>query len=210
MNLTFKKRIAIVENDKILLDSFTYIVNSSEKFTVVGSYESAEEVVADLARKKIEIVLMDIELPGMSGIEATEIIKEKYPHIEVLMVTVHEDNELVFNALRAGASGYITKSANYLEILSALEEIIKGGAPMSTKIARMVIHNFHMNPNSPLTSREKEVLQLIAEGKTYTQISDVLFISRETAKTHIRNIYSKLQVNKKSDAIEIANKNRYI
>ncbi len=210
MNITFKKRVAIVENDKILLDSFTYIVNSSEKFIVVGSYDSAEEVVADLARKKIEIVLMDIELPGMNGIDATEMIKEKYPHIDVLMVTVHEDNELVFNALRAGASGYITKSANYLEILSALEEIIKGGAPMSTKIARMVIHNFHMNPNSPLTSRDKEVLQLIAEGKTYTQISDVLFISRETAKTHIRNIYSKLQVNKKSDAIEIANKNRYI
>jgi|SRR6267154_601722 len=210
MNITFKKRVAIVENDRILLDSFTYIVNSSEKFIVVGSYDSAEEVIAELARKKIEIVLMDIELPGMNGIDATEMIKEKYPHIEVLMVTVHEDNELVFNALRAGASGYITKSANYLEILSALEEIIKGGAPMSTKIARMVIHNFHMNPNSPLTSREKEVLQLIAEGKTYTQISDVLFISRETAKTHIRNIYSKLQVSKKSDAIEIANKNRYI
>jgi DNA-binding NarL/FixJ family response regulator len=210
MSLSFKKRVAIVENDRILLDSFTYIVNSSEKFTAVGSYDSAEEAIADLARKKIEIILMDIELPGMNGIDATEIIKEKYPHIEVLMVTVHEDNELVFNALRAGASGYITKSANYLEILAALEEIIRGGAPMSTKIARMVIHNFHMNPNSPLTSREKEVLQLIAEGKTYTQISDVLFISRETAKTHIRNIYSKLQVSKKSDAIEIANKNRYI
>jgi len=210
MNLTFKKRVAIVENDKILLDCFTYIVNSSEKFTVVGSYDSAEEVIAELPRKKVEIILMDIELPGMNGIDATELIKEKYPHIEVLMVTVHEDNELVFNALRAGASGYITKSANYLEILASLEEIVKGGAPMSTKIARMVIHNFHMNPNSPLTSREKEVLQLIAEGKTYTQISDALFISRETAKTHIRNIYSKLQVSKKSDAIEIANKNRYI
>jgi DNA-binding NarL/FixJ family response regulator len=210
MSITFKKRVAIVENDKILLDSFTYIVNSSEKFTVVGSYDTTEELIAELPRKKVEIVLMDIELPGMDGIEATGIIKEKYPHVEVLMVTVHEDNELVFNALKAGASGYITKSANYLEILTALEEIVRGGAPMSTKIARMVIHNFHMNPNSPLTSREKEVLQLIAEGKTYTQISDVLFISRETAKTHIRNIYSKLQVSKKSDAIEIANKNRYI
>jgi len=210
MNLTFKKRVAIVENDKILLDSFTYIVNSSEQFTVVGSYDSAEEAIADLPRKKIEMFLMDIELAGMNGIDATELIKGKYPHIEILMVTVHEDNELVFNALRAGASGYITKSSNYLEILASLEEIVKGGAPMSTKIARMVIHNFHMNPNSPLTSREKEVLQLIAEGKTYTQISDALFISRETAKTHIRNIYSKLQVRKKSDAIEIANKNRYI
>ncbi len=210
MNIAFKKRVVIVEDDKILLESFTHIVNSSEKFVVVGSYGASEDALAEIVRKKADIVLMDIELPGKSGIEATEIIKEKYPHIEVVMVTVYEDNELVFNALKAGASGYITKSANYLELLAALDEIVKGGAPMSTKIARMVIHNFHVNPNSPLTPREKEVLHLIAEGKTYSQISDALFISRETSKTHIRNIYSKLQVSKKSEAIEIANKNKYI
>jgi DNA-binding NarL/FixJ family response regulator len=193
-----------------LLESFEHIVNSSEKFMVVGSYSNAEDALADMARKKADIVLMDIELPGMSGIAATEIIREKYSNIEVVMVTIYEDNELVFNSLKAGASGYITKSANYLELLSALDEIVRGGAPMSTKIARMVIHNFHMNPNSPLTAREKEVLHLIAEGKTYSQISDTLIIARETAKTHIRNIYSKLHVSKKSEAIEIASKNKYI
>jgi DNA-binding NarL/FixJ family response regulator len=210
MNLAFKKRVVIIEDDKLLLESFSHIVNSSEKFVVVGSYSTAEEALVDIARKKAEIALMDIDLPGKNGVEATAIIKEKYPHIEVVMVTVYEDNELVFNALKAGASGYITKSANYLELLSALDEIVKGGSPMSTKIARMVTHVFHLNPDSPLTSREKEVLKMIAEGKTYTQISEALFISRETSKTHIRNIYAKLQVNKKSEALEIASKYRYI
>lgn len=210
MNFRFKKRVAIVEDDKLLLESFTHIVNTSEKFLVVGSYRSAEEALADISRKKTEIVLMDIDLPGINGVEATTLIKEKHPHIEVVMVTVYEDNELVFNALKAGASGYITKSANYLELLAALDEIDRGGSPMSSKIARMVTHVFHLNPDSPLTSREKEVLKMVAEGKTYTQISDALFISRETSKTHIRNIYAKLQVNKKSEAIEIASRNRYI
>jgi DNA-binding NarL/FixJ family response regulator len=210
MNTTFQKRVIIVEDDKILLESFAHIVNSSSKFVVVGTYTTADDAIREILRKKVEIVLMDIELPGMGGVEATETIKEKFPNIEVVMVTIYEDNDLVFNALKAGASGYITKSANYLELLSALEEIVKGGAPMSTKIARMVIHNFHMNPNSPLTAREKEVLNLMAEGKTYTQISDALMIARETAKSHIRNIYFKLQVSKKSDAIELASKNHYI
>ena len=210
MNFGFKKKIVIVEDDKLLLESFAHIVNSSERFVVAGTYSSAEDALTDLSRKKAEIVLMDIDLPGMNGVEATTIIKEKHPHIEVVMVTVYEDNELVFNALKAGASGYITKSANYLELLSALDEIVRGGSPMSTKIARMVTRVFHLNPDSPLTSREKEVLKMVAEGKTYTQISDALFISRETSKTHIRNIYAKLHVNKKSEAIEIASKNRYI
>jgi DNA-binding NarL/FixJ family response regulator len=123
---------------------------------------------------------------------------------------VYEDSELVFEALKAGASGYITKSANYMELLSALEEIIRGGAPMSSRIARMVIDNHHINPNSPLTKRETTILQLISEGKTYTQISEELFISKETAKTHIKNIYSKLQVNSKSEALAKASVEKLI
>src|SRR6187549_3223830 len=122
MNTAFKKRVIIVEDDKILLESFEHIVNSSEKFVVVGTYSNAEDALAEMARKKADIVLMDIELPAMSGIAATEIIREKYSNTEVVMVTIYEDNELVFNSLKAGASGYITKSANYLELLSALDE----------------------------------------------------------------------------------------
>ncbi|HCM77999.1 MAG TPA: DNA-binding response regulator [Cytophagales bacterium] len=205
-----KRRVIIVEDDKILRESYETIVNSSDKFVSVGAYRTSEEAIADLTKKKPDIVLMDIELPGQNGIEATQKIKDKLPNVEVVIVTVYEDNDLVFEALKVGASGYITKSANYLELLSALEEIVKGGAPMSTKIARMVIKNFHQNPNSPLTKREKKVLELLSVGKTYSQISSTLDISPDTSKTHIRNIYSKLQVNKKSDAIDVANKNKLI
>ena len=210
MALPFKKRVLIVEDDQEIRNSFTLIVNSSQKFTVVNAYGSCEAAIEGLHRDKPEIILMDIELPGMNGIQGTKIIKDKSPHIDIVMVTVYEDSDLVFEALKAGASGYITKSANYLELLSALEEIMRGGAPMSSRIARMVIDNFHVNPNSPLTKRETEILQLISEGKTYTQISEELFISKETAKTHIKNIYSKLQVNSKSEAIAKANLEKLI
>lgn len=210
MALPFKKRIMIVEDDQEIRNSFTLIVNSSQKFMVVNAYGTAEEAIANLNRDKPEIVLMDIELPGVNGIHGTKAIKDKSPHTDIIMVSVYEDSELVFEALKAGASGYITKSANYMELLTALEEIVKGGAPMSSRIARMVIDNFHVNPNSPLTKRETEILQLISEGKTYTQISEELFISKETAKTHIKNIYSKLQVNSKSEAIAKANLEKLI
>ncbi|MFZ5970982.1 MAG: response regulator [Bacteroidota bacterium] len=211
MNSPFKKRVLIVEDDPEIRNSFALIVNSSQKFYVANSYGSCEEAIKHLNSDRPDIVLMDIELPGgMNGIQGTKIIKEKHPHAEIVMVTVYEDSELVFEALKSGASGYITKSANYLELLTALEEIIKGGAPMSSKIARLVIDNFHVNPNSPLTKRETEILQLISEGKTYTQISEELFISKETSKTHIKNIYSKLQVKSKSEAIAKANLEKLI
>jgi len=210
MALPFKKRVLLVEDDQEIRNSFTLIVNSSQKFTVVNSYSNCEDAIENINRDKPEIILMDIELPGMNGIQGTKQIKDKSPHIDIIMVTVYEDSELVFEALKAGASGYITKSANYMELLTALEEIMKGGAPMSSRIARMVIDNFHVNPNSPLTKRETEILQLISEGKTYTQISEELFISKETAKTHIKNIYSKLQVNSKSEAIAKANLEKLI
>jgi DNA-binding NarL/FixJ family response regulator len=210
MALPFKKRVLIVEDDQEIRNSFSLIVNSSQKFMVVNSYPKCEDAIDNLNRDKAEIILMDIELPGINGIQGTKIIKDRAPHTDIVMVSVYEDSELVFEALKAGASGYITKSANYLELLTALEEIVKGGAPMSSKIARMVIDNFHVNPNSPLTKRETEILQLIAEGKTYTQISEELFISKETAKTHIKNIYSKLQVNSKSEAIAKATQDRLI
>ena len=197
----FKKRVLIVEDDVDIRNSFSLIINSSQHFVVVNTYGNCEDAIKQLHNDRPDYVLMDIELPGMNGIKGTKAIKDKFPHIEVVMVTVYEDSDLVFEALKAGASGYITKSANYLELMAALEEMTKGGAPMSSRIARMVIDNFHVNPNSPLTRRETEILQLISEGKTYTQISEQLFISKETSKTHIKNIYSKLQVNCKSEAL---------
>lgn len=199
--MSTRKRVLIVEDDQEIRNSFTTIVNSSQSFQVINAYGSCEDAIKHIGADKPDYVLMDIELPGMNGIKGTKIIKDKHPHIEIVMVTVYEDSDLVFEALKAGASGYITKSANYQELLAALDEISRGGAPMSSKIARLVIDNFHINPNSPLTKRETEILQLISEGKTYTQISEELFISKETSKTHIKNIYAKLQVNCKSEAL---------
>ena len=211
MALSAKKRVLIIEDDPEIRHSFQVIVNSSQNFVVINTYNGCEAAIKHLLADKPEIVLMDIGLPGgMNGIQGTKIIKERSPGTEIVMVSVYEDSELVFEALKSGASGYITKSANYQELLAALEEIVRGGAPMSSKIARMVIDNFHVNLNSPLTKRETEILSLIAEGKTYTQISEELFISKETSKTHIKNIYSKLQVKCKSEAIAKANLERLI
>lgn len=205
-----KKQVAIVEDQDDLRESFALIINSSDRYNVVGKFRSVEEALPVLLKSPVDIVLMDIELPGKNGIVGTQSIKEKFKQTEVVIVTVYEDDQLVFDALKAGASGYITKNSNYLELIAALDEIVRGGAPMSSRIAKMVIHNFHINLNSPLSTREKQVLTLVARGMTYTQISEELFISKETAKTHIRNIYQKLHVNSKAAAIERATQERYI
>ena len=204
------KRIIIVEDDHIIRNAFVTLIQQNGDYTVANAYSNAEAAIKNVKDDAPDICLMDIELPGMNGIQGTRIIKDKCPTAEIIMVTVYEDNELVFEAMKAGATGYITKSSNHLELLAALEEIMKGGAPMSSKIARLVIDNFHINPNSPLTKRETEILGLISEGKTYTQISEELFISKETSKTHIKNIYSKLQVNSKSQALAKAAQEKLI
>lgn len=208
--LPLKKKVAIIEDDSAIRKSFEIIINSSPRFAIVGEYESCEKAFREIRKTKPDIILMDIGLPGMSGIDGVRYVKEHHPHIEVIMVTVHEDTALVFEALKAGASGYISKSSNYLELLAGLEEIMKGGAPMSTKIARMVVEDFRMNTNSILTPRETEVLGLLANGKTYVQIGFELHVAGETIKTHMKNIYKKLNVNKKSQAIEKGYKERLI
>jgi DNA-binding NarL/FixJ family response regulator len=177
---------------------------------VVATYESCEAALKHLDKDHPDIVLMDIELPGISGIEGTRIIKKQHPDIEILVITVHDDSDLVFQALVAGASGYITKNAPHNKILDAINEIAQKGAPMSSKIARLVVESFQRNQNSPLSPRETEVLELLAEGKSYSVIADELFIHKETVKSHIKNIYYKLQVNSKAAAIEVARKNKLI
>ncbi|MBW3470284.1 response regulator transcription factor [Arthrospiribacter ruber] len=209
--MNFHKRIVIIEDDYELRECYKLIIKSVDRYHFVNSYENCEQAFPFLNKDKPDIVLMDINLfSGMSGIDGVKYLKSKNPYIEVVMISVHDDAELVFDALRAGASGYITKSSNYIELIQSLDELVKGGAPMSSKVARMVINNFHSNPNSPLSEREKDVLRLIAEGKSYTQIADQLFISKETSKTHIKNIYSKLEVNSKAEAIETAKSKKYI
>ncbi len=201
-----KSEIWLVEDDKYLRESYVTIVNTSPSFEITQTFDRGEEILKALSKGSPKLVLMDIELPGIDGVNCTERIKEKYPEIIVIIVSVYDDSEMVFNSLKAGASGYITKSSNYEQLLNAINEIASGGAPMSSKIAKMVIESFHKNHNSPLSKRESQILQLVASGKTFTQISDQLFIARETTKTHVRNIYRKLEVNCKADAIARATK----
>ncbi|MCG8309106.1 MAG: response regulator transcription factor [Cytophagales bacterium] len=205
-----KNRIEIVEDNDVVRDGLQLLINSMSDHTVVGAYESCEMAIKNLDKDSPDIILMDLDLPGMSGIEGIQRIKKRYQDIHIIVITVHEDSEMVFEALCAGASGYITKNANHSRLLDAIDEVQSGGAPMSSKIARMVVSSFQKNQNSPLTSRETEVLELLAKGKSYSVIADELFIHKETVKSHIKNIYFKLHVNSKADALEIARKNKLI
>jgi DNA-binding NarL/FixJ family response regulator len=206
----FKTRIIIIEDNEVVKDGFSLILNSFNNYYVVNTYSNCEEAIKNLKKDSPDIVLMDLELPGMNGIQGTKEIKKILPKAEVLVISVYENNELVFEALCAGASGYITKNSGHTEVLSAIEEVLKGGAPMSTKIAKMVVQSFQKSSDSPLSKRESQVLELISQGKTYTMIADHLCITKETAKSHIKNIYSKLEVNTKSEALEIAKRNKLI
>jgi DNA-binding NarL/FixJ family response regulator len=154
---------------------------------------------------------MDIELPGTNGIDAIPLVKKQLPNCLIIVVTVYENDELVFKALCNGASGYLTKNVKSEKLIESIHEVLKGGAPMSSNIARLVVSSFHRNINSnPLTPREQEVLELLASGKSYTSIADKLFVDKETIRTHIKNIYVKLEVHSKADAIAKAKKDRLI
>lgn len=205
------KNIIIVEDNTTLLNSLVTAINASEKYRVVQTYTSAEKAIADIEYHDIDFVIMDIQLEGkLSGIDCTAFLKRKYPKVEILMLTVFEDSTPVFEALRAGACGYITKTATFDEIINALDEASMGGAPMSFKVARMVLNSFNKNVATPFTPKEQEVLELLSKGGSYKTVANTLEISVETVKYHIKNIYIKLQVNSKEDAIELARKNNWI
>lgn len=206
----FKTRIVIVEDNHAIREGFSLIINSVSDYYVVNTYDNAEQAIKSIKKDRPDVILMDLELPGINGIEAIGIIKKDHPHIELIVNTIYENSDLVFQALVSGASGYITKNSNHSELLDAIEEVLNGGAPMSSKIAKMVVASFQKNPNSPLSARETEVLELLAKGKSYSMIAEELFVTKETAKSHIKNIYSKLQVNSKSEAIAKATKEKLI
>lgn len=211
MNDARQYTVMLIEDDVAVRNSYQSIVASTKQFILIGAFESYEEAFEQITIDPPDIVLMDISLCGINGIDATRLLKSQYPTMDIIMVSVHEDNEYVFNALKNGASGYISKSSTYHDLLFALNEVARGGAPMSTRIARMIVEDFHVDTqNSPLAKRETEILKLLSHGKTYTQIADELVISRDTVRTHLRNIYRKLHVNKKSEAIQIGRSKKFI
>ncbi len=200
-----KIKIVIVEDNKAVKDGYELIINSYPKYQVVRTYIRAEDAIRNYKRDQPDIVFMDIDLPGMDGITGIKKIKKIDSSVDIIVITVFEDSTLVFDALCAGAQGYIIKSANHRELIEAMEEITeRGGAPMSPQIARMVVGSFQRNPNSPLSPRETEILASLASGKTYKDTAEDHNIGMETVKSHVKNIYGKLHARSKTEAIKIA------
>jgi len=210
INKKEKRKVVIVEDNVSLSLGFKEVINETEDFIVHDIYHNAEDAIKHFKDDAPDIVLMDIQLPKMNGIMATKALKEIKSSIPILVVTVYEDSEHVFDALCAGATGYLTKNASGKQIIDALNELLSGGAPMSIKIARMVVDSFKKATRSVLSDRETEVLNLLSTGKSFKSIGEALFISRNTIKFHIKNIYGKLQVNSKEEAIRKANEQRLI
>jgi|YelNatPaOPRAMG01_1025707.scaffolds.fasta_scaffold01733_1 DNA-binding NarL/FixJ family response regulator len=208
-------KILIVEDDRKIRDSYVQLINDTEDMVCVGSYESCEKMFKEIDHLGVDVILMDIGLPGMNGIEGIKKVKELYPSIEILMLTVYDDDEKIFNSIYAGASGYILKNVNPEELLKAIREI-KIGAPMSAAIARRILNFVRGSKSSShleqfkLTDRELEILQLLMEGLSFKKIADKLFISSLTVHSHIKKIYEKLHVHSKAEAVATAFKNRII
>lgn len=194
--------VAIVEDDDAVRESLAILINGAPGFECIGHYPDCESGVAGILDDPPNVVLMDIALPGKSGIEGIQMLKQHLPDLDVLILTIHRDRNLVFDALCAGACGYLEKDTQPAKLLEAIRETSEGGAPMSSSIARMVVGSFQRNiPSTPLTDRESDVLRLLCQGKSYKMIAANLFISEETVHSHIKNIYRKLQVRSKSEAV---------
>jgi DNA-binding NarL/FixJ family response regulator len=207
--------IAIVEDNPNLRMGTSYILQASPKCVVAGEYEDAEDLLQDFAEIKPDVVLMDIGLPGMSGIAATAQLKRQYPRAQIIMLSVFEDDENVFQAICAGACGYITKPVAPAQLLEAVEQAFDGASPMSPHIARKVLELFKKHVPPPqadynLTSRELEVLKLLTEGDDHKTIAEKLFLSPFTVRAHLRNIYDKLHVHSKSQAVAKALQERLL
>jgi len=202
-------RLVIIEDDPLLLENLTLLLRGEEGITVSGSYRSAEDAMKALKNASPEVMLTDLGLPGMSGVELIKKAKEDMPSLEIMAHTVFEDRERVFSAIKAGASGYILKGSTPREIIESIHSLYKGGAPMSPKIARKIIHEFQDDDAGEqflLTQRETEVVKRVEEGLTYKEIGERLSISTHTVHTHIKNIYEKLQAKDRNDAINKARK----
>jgi two-component system NarL family response regulator len=202
-------RLVIIEDDPLLLENLTLLLRGEEGITVSGSYRSAEDAMKALKHALPEVMLTDLGLPGMSGVELIKKAKEDMPSLEIMAHTVFEDRERVFSAIKAGASGYILKGSTPREIIESIHSLYKGGAPMSPKIARKIIHEFQDDNTGEqflLTQRETEVVKRVEEGLTYKEIGERLSISTHTVHTHIKNIYEKLQAKDRNDAINKARK----
>lgn len=201
-------QIIIVEDNEKVREGLKILLNGTDGFSCVGAYGDCESMLKEIQYLDPDIALMDIGLPGMSGIEGIKKLRKKNPDLIILVLTIHEEDDLVFEALCAGASGYLLKQTSPSHLIEALKEAEEGGAPMSSNIARKVVNSFqNMKPriegaqDYSLTVREREVLSGLVDGKNCRAIADHLFISVETVRFHFRNIYRKLHVKTQAEVV---------
>ena len=198
--------VAIVEDNDQLRGTLARVISRAEGFKCVSHYATAEAALSGLLKDDPEVVLMDINLPGINGVECVRQLKQLAPKIQAVMLTVYEDTDNIFNALAAGAAGYLLKRTKSAELLEAIREVQRGGSPMTTHIARKVTQSFQRagpssQPTENLSQREQEVLDCLSKGFLYKEIADKLGISYETVHTYIRRIYEKLQVRTRTEAV---------
>lgn len=200
-------KVAIFEDNRSLRESLAALIGGTKGFECVGAYPNCNNLSKNISSVKPDVVLMDIELPGINGIEAVAMIKDEFPEIKILMETIFDDDEKIFNSICAGAEGYILKNTSPAEIMESIKEIHEGGSPMTPSIANRVLKMVRTRPETghkeifDLSAREKEILICLVKGMSYKMIADTCFISIETVNVHIKNIYRKLHVHSKSEAV---------
>ncbi len=196
--------VSIVEDEAWLRENLACEINRSPSLRCVGAYRTAEEALEAIPAKHPDVVIVDINLPGVDGVECVRRLKAELPQIQFLMLTVYEEEDKIFNSLRAGASGYLLKRSNTPELLEAIQQVLSGGAPLSCSIARKVVHYFNQASSAPemarLSPREREVLEWLARGQSYKEIAERLSLAVETIRMNVKHIYSKLHVHSRGEA----------
>ncbi len=209
-------KVAIFEDNRSLREGLAAMIGGTSGFECVGAFPNCNNLLKNISHARPDVVLMDIELPGINGIEAVGMIKEEFPAMKILMETIFDDDEQIFNSICAGAEGYILKHTSPAEIMEAIKEIYEGGGPMTPSIANRVLK---MMKEKPVTSnkelfdlsfREQEILTCLVKGMSYKMIADTCYISIETVNVHIKNIYKKLQVHSKGEAVAKAIKGKIV
>jgi len=208
-------KVAIVEDERDIRECLTFLVNGTEGYSCTGSYRTMEEALENIPRRLPDVVLSDIGLPGMSGTEGVRVLKGRFPDLLMLMLTVYDDDERIFDAMCAGASGYLLKKTPPARLLDSLREAVAGGAPMSPEVARRVIALFReIRPperaDYQLTPHETRLLKLFVEGHNYKTAAAELGVSVNTVNFHVRNVYDKLQVHSRTEAVTKALRNRLV
>lgn len=209
--------VVIVEDNNVIREGLSALINGTAGYSCIGAYSNCESFLDKLDSASADVVLMDIGLPGMNGIEGVKTAIKKKSDINILMLTIYEDSDKVFDALCAGACGYLVKKTPPAKLLEAIKDVYEGGSPMSSNVARQVITAFKETKNVSandngyeLSDREKEVLSRLADGYNYQEIANSLFISVDTVRHHIRNIYKKLHVHSQSEAVAKAIRKKII